>query len=317
MSRVMDQWKTAIARNGAYPVSFDVYGKSLQIPLTTNFDVMTIAAFWFSQMRDFFDSAKLDFKVWTMVHRQKPWYYGDRRSSLDTWSKDDDFKDASMGGLVTPNINTASHALDVYLSLPGSNMLDSERTDPADRFATSTVTSVSQALALRTIVSKSPPDTGFLVTAYSQKETTADKIRGTYNKYVRNMVGHWDKLIAVVKKIDSYVVPRTGGIPGEKFGDITSAKQFWMLIASIEEYMASNQLILNSQLTWGVWATTAGEATRIAAEKIIVTGSQLAGDGAAWAADQAGRAYGNFWGSFLDNVGLWGIAFVALLLYTR
>lgn len=310
MSEVHKQWQTTMKRNGTFVDNFKVGSKSLPVPMTTNFDVYTIGAYWFTRMRQFLAAGEPEFFTWSAY----------RRDPNGDWQKEDIQDSGSLGEITLPDASVyivkAIVGLDVYLALPTRSMVDNDSSDPSDRFMQGFEKDIKGATATRIIVNSSAkPSFGYLVNFKSLKASTADaSVRGTYKNYLRNLMSRWESLIRSVVKTKSYVLPKPLS-PGENFAALNEAKAFWQLIADIESYMGANQEILDSQITWSVWAENAGAATKKAAEQIISEGSTLAGDAAAWAADQAGRAYGNFYGSFLENVGLWGLAFVAVLVY--
>ncbi len=305
ISTVFQQHKTVLEKNGivSAKATFSYQGKQIALPMTSTYDVITIAGYWFGAMKKFLDGVNANPHPWTYVVNEG-----------GAWVKK---------GL--PD-NSPKMSLETYLALPGYNLLNSDSDSSHDRFLPYTGLSASafnnpeQAAALRGEVKKDIGAArdkyliGTLYDLYSSQSTTADVWAGSsYNTYIRGLIPKWESLIRCVIDISKYNIP--GKLPGEKFGELKLVKLFWETVASIAGYMDSNSDAKEAQTEWSTYLSNAGKATKNAAETIIKETAEATGKAAGWAANQAGSALGAGGRGFLGELGLWGLAFVSLIIF--
>ncbi len=307
------QQKDAVIQKngGVYPGTMRWFGKTVPVPMTTNFDVITIAAYYFTRMREFYLSKELQVYGYQSVASEG--------GQGEVWHKTDGLL-GTKTGIDAPAFPAGSElGLDIYLALPGFNKMDSTRDDPSVRFCPDkwAYESVWNAAYVRTLIENGHRyPTGWLTTFNSKYQKLSDSVRDTYNNYLYQGVGIWDSFIdAIFDMKKYYVLPKVG--TGEFYGDFLRTKKFWETVARAHYWMATDEYRYQSQLGWSDWADNAGKAVKQSAETIVQEGAKATGDVAAWAANQAGQATGGFAASFLENVGLWGLAFVAILIAFR
>lgn len=305
MSTVTRQIATMREKNGAGVSTITTDGKDkVQVALLTQNDTVVIAAYWFTAMRSFFIDAQCVPLYWSVASRHgEKWSHSGEPDSIT--------KGAGMIGL------------DEYLALPPFNWMAPDRSGASayaldDKFmCRPLVKGLDAAAAIRAKVDDDIKSysVGTLWTLYSGKQSSRDGAQ-SFELYARHMVNRWEALIGQVQKIRAYVLPsKDGGI--FKMSIDPQAHAFWQVCADIEADIQRQQDILKSMPSWDTWVSDSAHRVKDLAEDTIQTSADAAGQTAAWAANQAGKAAGAAGAGFMQGIGIWGLMFVAAMIALR
>ena len=277
-------------------------------PLTSNFDVFSVAAYWFDTMRAFFKDAGSRQDTWCSVESEN----GDGK----VWHIVEGFGETTS--VDAPyDVN-----LDVYLALPPFPWLDETRDNNADRFMRgASYNDIGQAALLRAKVKDGSAwddpqafvERGWLIGITSSKQDRMDGA-GRYNTYIEGMVSYWDTLCDLVVETSRFTL---GAPNGGKYGPGDFSARFWHHIILIANYIARNSTVIDSQMGWTDYLSQSFDAVKSAGEKATKVGADAVADTATWAANTAGAALGNAGARFLDGIGVWGIMFVGVLIWAH
>lgn len=300
MSIVENQRASYARKNGV--LSETIEGKP--VPMMSTYDTLTLAAYWFSAMRRFFQDQQCE---------PAPWAVANRSGTRWTHSTSISAVDAAAGA--------AKSSLDDYLSLAPYNWLEGDRPNSEgwdDRFMPRPmVTGIDACAAVRTnlLADRSHYSIGTVWTLYSGKQSSRDGAE-TFLRHIRQMMSRWESLAKQVGDTAKY----KGGIISTSPGPTASgeqAKALWNVVYGIDGSMALTADVYKSMPSWDTWVSDTASRIKSGTETIIKEGADATGQAAAWAANVAGEASGKAFKGFLEGIGLWGLAFVAAIIYMR
>ncbi len=305
MSTVLSQAAKIREKHGAGASTFTTDGvNKLPTPLITRNETLAIAAYWFEAMRAFFMEAQAYPLYWSVASR-----------SGEKWSHDGEADSITKGlGMI---------GLDEYLALPPFNWLADRSGESAymldDRFMPRPrVSGIDACAEVRANCDKNRKyySVGTVWTLYSSKQSSRDGTQ-TFERYVRHMVNRWELLIGKVQKTHDYALPVGDGIFYDNLADDRLSHAFWQCIADIESDVSRQSDVLKTMPSWDTWLSDSAHRVKDLAEGTVKTSADAAGQAAAWAANTAGEAAGKAGSAFLKGIGVWGIMFVAAILYIR
>lgn len=274
------------------------------VPMMSSFDVLTLAAYWFSAMRRYFQEQGAYPLPWSVANRS-----GSRWTHTGGIAFED--KAAAVGRI----------SLDEYLSLPPYNWMESDRPNSEgwdDRFMPRPMVIGMDACAdVRTRVRADIAHykVGTVWTIYTDKQSSRDGAE-TFLRHVRQMMTRWESLITAVVETAKYNGPVISSSPGPTASS-KQAKAVWSAVMGVDGSVALSDAVYKSMPSWDDWFSDTAERIKSGAETAITVGAEAAGETAAWAANQAGKAAGMAGKGFFEGIGLWGLAFVAAVIALR
>ncbi len=137
------------------------------------------------------------------------------------------------------------------------------------------------------------------------------KLEHTAHMYLNDTIRVYEELVRMPRQIANLLKPGET-VPNGKLNAAGAALMFKFI------YRATTQISLESTIVdidFGDALVVAGKAIKDAAEVAIKTGADAVGATAGWIAEQTGKAIGGAASNFLDEVGMYGIALVAIFAY--
>jgi hypothetical protein len=314
-----------LKKNGAYPDTMTWFGKTVPVPMTTNFDVFACAAFTFSTLRDFLLGKRLEIFCNASAHRNGASYSTAAEESRPGHENAGDYVEDLVDGqdghvsLAGPPYfpNGSERGLDLLLALPAYSRVNGIGHDAVPRFCPDTLSysSIQNATRVRYRLDAGEEfASGWLLTFVNHDtDGTVIKAEG-YLAFLKEAFLYWDLMIADVNATNTYYTLPRHGVAGEFYGDMIRCKLFWQNIARIFYYITRDPGEHARIKSFTEHLLDAAGEYKEGVKVILHDAASAAGDAAATIANEAGKDLGKFGQSFFDNVGLWGLGFVALLI---